>query len=320
VPNRWNLPDLGLGLGLRAPHVADLLARPTEAGFLELLTENHLDVGGRRAASTDAVADRYPVVLHGVSMNLGSVDPLDVDYLRKVRSLAERTNARWVSDHLCFTGVAGFNTHDLLPLPYNDATLRHVAARIRAVQDLLGRPLLVENPSSYATYRASTMPEHEFLARLADAADCALLLDVNNVFVSATNHGFDAEVYVDALPADRIVQIHLAGHHDAGTHLIDTHDAPVVDDVWRLFARVVRRTGRVASMIEWDDRIPSLDELFAELAIARAYFTKIDRPTTTQIATEWSNFIAVANHPGETWVSSNGAARNGYSPIRNLIF
>ncbi|HYC77592.1 MAG TPA: DUF692 domain-containing protein [Planctomycetota bacterium] len=265
MPNRWNLPDPGLGLGLRAPHVADLLAREPEVGFLELLTENHLDVGSRRTAATDAVAARFPVVLHGVSMNLGSVDPLDGAYLAKVRDLARRTGALWVSDHLCFTGVAGLNTHDLLPLPLTEACLRHVAGRVRAAQDVLGAPLLLENPSTYVAYRASTMSEPEFLGRLAEDADCALLVDVNNVYVSAKNHAFDPEAYVDALPADRVVQVHLAGHHDAGTHLIDTHDAPVIDDVWRLYARLVARTGPVATMIERDDRIPPLDALLAEL-------------------------------------------------------
>lgn len=266
MPNRRNLPFLGLGAGLRAPHVADLLARTPDVGFFELLTENHLDVGGRRAEATERVAALYPVVLHGVSMNLGSVDPLDRAYLLKVKALATRTGAAWVSDHLCFTGVAGLNTHDLLPIPRTEASLAHVVRRVREAQDVLERPLVIENPSSYATYRASTIPEAEFLARLAEEADCLLLLDVNNVHVSARNHGFDAEAYVDLLPADRVAQIHLAGHHDAGTHLIDTHDAPPPPPVLDLYARVVRRCGDVSATLEWDDRIPPLDGLLAELA------------------------------------------------------
>jgi uncharacterized protein len=268
--NRFGLPDLGLGLGLRAAHAAEAVSRPVAVGFFELLTENHLDVGPRRDAATDAVASRYPVVLHGVSLNVGSTDPLDRDYLKKVDALASRVRARWISDHLCWTGVAGRNTHDLLPLPYTEATLRRVADRVRAVQDAFGRPIALENPSSYLEFVESTIPEAEFLARLSEAADCALLLDVNNVYVSAKNHGFCARAYLDALPFDRVVQIHLAGHTDLRDYALDTHDGPVIDPVWDLYAEAIRRGGPIATSLERDDRIPALAELEAEIGRAGA--------------------------------------------------
>jgi uncharacterized protein len=281
--NRFGEPDLGLGLGARGLHVRELLARSPDLrgtlGFLELLTENHLDVDPRREELTLQLAAAYPVVLHGVSLNVGSVDPLDRAYLRKVAALAERTRARWVSDHLCWTSVDGWNSHDLLPLPYTDATLRHVAARVRAVQDLLGRRIALENPSSYLRFAFSTMDEAEFMARLCDEADCALLLDVNNVYVSATNHGFDAHEYLAALPADRVVQIHLAGHSRRGGRLIDTHDAPVADPVWQLYEEAIAHCGTVSTLLEWDARIPALDALCAELAKAAPLRARAGRMT-----------------------------------------
>ncbi|HEY8122613.1 MAG TPA: DUF692 domain-containing protein [Myxococcota bacterium] len=267
--NCFGLPDLGLGLGLRAQHARELLHRPPAAlGFLELLSENHLDMDGSRSELTDRLAAAYPVVLHGVSMNLGSVDPLDRVYLRKLAKLAERTRARWVSDHLCWTGVDGQNTHDLLPIPYTESSLRHVSARVRAAQDALGRRIALENPSTYFQFDHSTIAEAEFLARLCEAADCALLLDVNNVHVSAVNLGFDATAYLDALPADRVVQIHLAGHSRAGASLIDTHDAPVAAEVWALYDRALQRCGPVATLLEWDARVPALGALVGEVAKA----------------------------------------------------
>ncbi len=263
--NRLDLPDLGLGLGLRAPHVREILDSHPAVGFFEVISENYMDTRGRPLQTLDAIAARYPVVMHGVSMSLGSADPLDRNYLRKLKQLAHRCRASWVSDHLCWTGVLGINTHDLLPLPYTEAALAHVTARIREASDFLERPLVIENPSSYVRFAASCMPEHEFLARMAEDADCGLLLDVNNVYVSARNHGFDPDAYVDAVPADRVVQIHLAGHSDNITHVIDTHDDHVVDEVWRLYARLCARTGPVSTMIEWDARIPSFEVLHSEV-------------------------------------------------------
>jgi uncharacterized protein (UPF0276 family) len=282
--NRFGFPDLGLGLGLRAAHAAEAASRPVAVGFFELLSENHLDVGGRRAAATDAVAAKYPTVLHGVSMNLGSTDPLDRAYLRKLDALAARTGARWVSDHLCWTGVAGRNTHDLLPLPYTEAALRHFVDRVRAAQDALGRRIAIENPSTYMEYADSTIPEAAFLARVAEDADCALLLDVNNVYVSARNHGFDPLPYLAELPADRVVQIHLAGHTELGTHALDTHDGPVIPPVWDLYAAVIERTGPVSTLLEWDDRIPPLATLEAEIAKAAQFRDAAAAERTTHAA------------------------------------
>jgi uncharacterized protein (UPF0276 family) len=208
--------------------------------------------------------------MHGVSLSIGGADPLDVVYLDKLAALAERIKPAWISDHLCWTGVAGINTHDLLPLPLTEAALAHVTDRVKAVQDRLGRPLILENPSSYLEFRSSQMPEWEFLARLAQDADCGLLLDVNNVHVSAFNHGFDPQAYIAAIPAERIVQVHLAGPSDFGTHLMDTHDAPVPDAVWPLYAQVQARTGGVSTLLEWDANIPAWADLLAELAKAGA--------------------------------------------------
>lgn len=205
-----------------------------------------------------------------MSLSIGSVAPLDHDYLRELRDLAHRVRPVWVSDHLCWTGVAGINTHDLLPLPLTEACLAHVAERVRAVQDVLGRPLILENPSTYLEFAASQMPEWEFVARLAEMTGCGLLLDVNNVYVSSVNHGFDPEAYIDAIPAERVVQIHLAGHTDRGTHLIDTHDHPVAAPVWRLYARAQARIGGAATLLEWDAHIPDYPDLLAELAKAKA--------------------------------------------------
>jgi len=267
--NRFGLPDLGLGVGLRARHARELLRlRPAQLGFLELLTENHLEMDEGRSESTERLAAAFPVVLHGVSMNLGSVDPLQRAYLRRVAALARRTRARWISDHLCWTGVDGRSNHELIPIPYTEASLRHVVLRVRTAQDALGSRIAIENPSAYLGYASSSMSEPEFLARLCDAADCALLLDVNNVYVTGTNLGFDPEAYLDALPTDRVVQIHIAGHSRAGTRLIDTHDAPVAAPVWALYARALRRFGRAATSLEWDARIPALEVLLAELAKA----------------------------------------------------
>jgi uncharacterized protein (UPF0276 family) len=266
--NRFGIPDLGIGIGLRATHFAEILSRWPELDWFEALSENYMDTGGRPLWVLDQVAERYPVALHGVSLSVGSTDPVDLEYLRRLKALAERTRARWVSDHLCWTGVLGRNTHDLLPLPYDEATLRHVVSRVRQVQDVLERPLALENPSTYVAFASSTMREWEFLARLAEEADCALLLDVNNVYVSAFNHGFDAEEYVDAIPADRVVQYHLAGHTNKGTHIVDTHSGPAIDPVWALFARACRRTGPVSTLFEWDEAIPSFDEVRAEAAKA----------------------------------------------------
>jgi uncharacterized protein (UPF0276 family) len=237
--NRFGIPDLGIGIGLRSSHFGEILSRWPALDWFEVLSENYMDTGGRPLWVLDQVAERYPVALHGVSLSVGSTDPLNVDYLRKLKALAARTRARWVSDHLCWTGVLGRNTHDLLPLPYDEATLRHIVSRVKQVQDVLERPLALENPSSYVAFGSSTMSEWEFLKRLAEEADCALLLDVNNVYVSAFNHGFDPEAYIDAIPADRVVQYHLAGHTNKGTH---TATAAGIEAVGPFSGPAVNRT------------------------------------------------------------------------------
>ena len=276
--NRWNFADLGVGVGLRTTHFGHILAEKPEVDWFEVLSENFMDTGGRPLHVLDQVAESYPIALHGVSLSIGSTDPLDREYLRKLKGLARRTKAHWVSDHLCWTGVAGRNVHDLLPMPYTEEALRHTIARVRAVSDILERPLVLENPSSYVEFAASSMPEWEFLARLAESADCGLLLDVNNVYVSAFNHRFDARTYIDAIPKDRVVQYHLAGHTHKGTHIIDTHSDHAVDGVWELYRRSVARTGLVSTLYEWDEDIPSFDVMHAEALKAAAIRKEVTAP------------------------------------------
>jgi uncharacterized protein len=269
--NRFHYPDLGIGLGLRSTHYSDILREQPEVGWFEALTENYLDTGGRPRFILEAIAERYPVVLHGVSLSIGGTDPLDFDYLRKLRDLARTVKARWISDHLCWTGVLGRNSHDLLPVPTNEEMLYHIAGRIRVVSDFLERPFVIENPSSYVEFKTSTMPEWTFMSRLAEQADCGLLFDVNNIYVSSFNHSYDPNDYVDAIPADRVVQIHLAGHTNYGTHIIDTHTGHVIDEVWSLYERAIGRFGNVSTMVEWDQDIPEFEVVHAEARKAAAY-------------------------------------------------
>jgi hypothetical protein len=235
-----------------------------------VLTENYLVPGGKPLGYLMRMRERYPLVMHGVSLSIGSTAPLDLDYLRQLKALAARVEPAWISDHLCWTGVAGRNTHDLLPLPYTEEALAHVVERVRMVQDVLGRRILLENVSSYVAFRDSPLTEWGFLAEIAARADCLILLDVNNIYVSSVNHEFDPLEYLNAIPAERVQQIHLAGHENHGDYLIDTHDHPVPDPVWRLYAAALERCGAVSTMIERDDHIPPLGELVAELEQARA--------------------------------------------------
>ena len=270
MSNRFGLPDLGVGLGLRTVHYAHVVEAQPEVDWFEILSENYMQTVGRPLEWLDAIADRYPVAMHGVSLSIGSTDPLDRAYLTELRALRDRTRARWVSDHLCWTGVSGRNTHDLLPMPYTEEALRHVAGRVRAVQDFLGAPLALENPSTYVEF-AGGMREWEFLARLAEEADCALLLDVNNVFVSAFNHGYDPREYLAAVPFDRVVQLHVAGHTHHGTHIVDSHIGPVIDDVWQLLGEAWRRAGGASVLLEWDAEIPSFEVTHAEALRAKDF-------------------------------------------------
>jgi uncharacterized protein (UPF0276 family) len=259
----------GFGLGLRTEHYSDFLTAPQPVEWLEVISDNHLVPGGKPLAVLDQIRERYPLAMHGVSMSLGAADGLDFDYLAALKKLARRVDPLWVSDHLCWTGVQGKNTHDLLPLPYTEQALAHVIRQIREAQDFLERPLLIENVSSYVSFTDSTLTEWDFLRTVCAEADCLLLLDVNNIYVSSFNHGFDPLTYLHAIPPQRVQQIHLAGHSNNGDHIIDTHDHPVVDPVWDLFRAACAHVGEVATMIERDDHIPPLPELLAELDAAR---------------------------------------------------
>ncbi len=262
-------PALGYGLGLRKEHFHDILERRPTVDWFEILTENYLVAGGKPLWYLDRIAADWPLVMHGVSLNIGSTDALDLGYLRQVRELARRIDACWISDHLCWTGINGLNLHDLLPLPYTEEALEHVCRRVEQVQEFLDRPFLLENPSSYISFGDSVIPEWEFLAEICRRTGCYLLLDINNVYVSAFNHDFDPIEYLDGIPPEQVWQHHLAGHQNNGSHIIDTHDQPVIDPVWQLYGEAVRRFGAVPVMIERDDNIPPLDELLQELDQAR---------------------------------------------------
>lgn len=261
----------GFGLGLRTDHYRDFVERKPAVDWLEVISENYMVPGGKPLHFLDRIRRDYPMVMHGVSLSIGSTDALNWDYLRELKQLAERVEPAWISDHLCWTGVDHQNLHDLLPMPYTEAALRHLVERISRVQEFLGRRILIENVSSYVSYAADEMNEWEFVAELAHRADCHLLFDVNNVFVSSVNHGFDPRAYVDAMPRERVKQIHLAGHEDHGDYIIDTHDHPIRDEVWDLYAYTIARLGSVPTMIERDDNIPPLDELLAELEVAKIH-------------------------------------------------
>lgn len=261
----------GFGLGLRRDHYADFLSREVPVDFVEIISENFMHTGGRPMRTLDAVRERHPVAMHGVSMSVGSATGLDRDYLHHLKVLADHVNPLWVSDHLCWTGVDGFNSHDLLPLPYTQEMLDIVSTNVTQAQDMLERPLLLENPSSYMYFADNEMSEWQFLAALCARAGCSLLLDVNNIYVSSVNHGFDPHDFLAVIPVDRVRQIHLAGHSQGENGmLIDTHDAPICAEVWTLYCAACARFGPVATMIERDDNIPPLGILLDELDQARA--------------------------------------------------
>ncbi|MGY6039831.1 MNIO family bufferin maturase [Aeromonas sp. AE23HZ002T15] len=264
-----HFPWLGFGLGLRPPHFQDVLDGAKGVDWFEILSENFMVAGGKPRHYLDRVRADYPIVMHGVSMNIGSTDPLDMDYLARLRELMRSIEPVWLSDHLCWTGAGGQNSHDLLPLPLTDAVLTHLIDRIDGVQNYLGRPLVLENASTYLAFPRDEYLEQDFLNQLSRQSGCKLLLDINNIYVSSRNHGFDANAYLDEIDTQAVVQFHLAGHSDYGDYVIDTHDHPIVDPVWSLFERAVRRFGPVSTMIERDDHIPPFAELVAELNQAR---------------------------------------------------
>ncbi|MGA9829152.1 MAG: DUF692 domain-containing protein [Rhodanobacteraceae bacterium] len=263
-------PELGFGLGLRPEHYRDIVDGSPDVDWFELLSENYLVSGGKPLYYLDRIVERYPVVMHGVSLSIGGSDPLDRDYLGQLKALARRTKPRWISDHLCWTGIDGRNLHDLMPLPQTDEAVNHIARRVRDVQDFLGCRILLENVSSYLTYTHSTLDEWQFLSTIAEEADCLILLDINNIYVSAQNHGFSPIDYLRGVPVERVWQFHLAGHSHQHQLLIDTHDHQIPDPVWDLYAQALRRFGNVSTMIERDADIPPLAELVAELDQARA--------------------------------------------------
>jgi uncharacterized protein len=253
------------GLGLRTAHYEAIFADPPALDFFEIISENYMVPGGRPLANLMRIRRDYPMLMHGVSLSIGGTDPINREYLRDLKKLAQLVEPEFISDHLCWTGLAGKNLHDLMPLPYTEETVAHVAGRVREVQDILGRQIMLENVSSYVTFKKSAMSEWEFISAIAEAADCFVLLDINNIFVSAFNHGFDAVDFLDGIAPQRVKQFHLAGHHQYDDYIIDTHDAPVIDPVWALYADAVRRFGNVLAMIERDDDIPPLADLLIEL-------------------------------------------------------
>ena len=277
-----NSPFLGFGLGLRTEHYNQILESKPKVDWFEALSENYMIPGGKPLDYLTKIRAEYPVVMHGVSLSIGSTVAIDVDYLRDLKKLADRIEPAWISDHLCWTGVHGQNIHDLLPLPYTEEAAKHVAERVKVMQDYLGRQILLENVSSYASYIDSSMTEWEFISQIAESADCLLLLDVNNIYVSSFNHNFDAKTFIDSVPKNRVQQIHLAGHQNNGDYIIDTHDAPVIDPVWDLYAYAIKRFGAISTMIERDDNMPELQELVQELQIARDIFAGHKNEPTKQ--------------------------------------
>lgn len=267
-------PWLGFGLGLRSHYFDEVLATGPNVDWFEITSENFMVAGGKPRHYLQRIRERWPVVMHGVSLSIGSTDPLDMDYLHGLRELAREIAPAWISDHLCWTGVEGINSHDLLPLPYDEAAIVHVVSRVQQVQEFLGCEILLENLSSYVEFRQSQMPEWAFVAEVARRAGSRILLDVNNVQVNARNQGFDPRNYLDGLPADRVWQVHLAGHSDYGDYCIDTHDHAVPAEVWALYADAIRKFGSISTMIERDDDFPPLQDLLGELDQARAVFAR----------------------------------------------
>jgi uncharacterized protein (UPF0276 family) len=269
---------LGFGLGLRAQHYDEILNGNPPIDWFEVISENYMIPGGQPLRTLDRICERYPVVMHGVSLSIASTAPPNFEYLQGLKDLARRVEPKWVSDHLCWTGVHGKNLHDLLPIPYTKEALDHVVSRVQLVQDFLGRAIVLENVSTYVQFNNSEMTEWEFLSELSRRSGCWLLFDINNVYVSAFNHGYDPLAFLNGIPAERVVQFHMAGHSHMGTHIIDTHDHPVCEDVWDLYVAALKRFGRVSTMIERDDNIPPLDELLLEVKRTREIAERVLPP------------------------------------------
>lgn len=272
-------PKLGYGLGFRSSHFQYIKLNNPDIDWFEIIAENYMDTDGRPRRMLDELKERYPIVTHGVSLSIGTVDPINSEYLKKLKALERDVNPKWMSDHLCWTGVAHKNTHDLLPVPYTEEALTHIVERIKQVQDFLGRRLVLENPSTYLEFTCSSMSEWEFISRMVEDSGCGLLLDVNNIYVSCYNHRWDPKTYIDAMPLSDVAQIHLAGHSNMGTHIIDTHDDYVVDEVWALYAYTIQQAGFINTMIEWDDKIPDFPVMIEELDKARHWANQSVGPT-----------------------------------------
>jgi hypothetical protein len=281
--NRFNgFTEYGVGIGLRLPHYQHILEKKPVVDWFEIISENYMVDGGRPLTVLDSILEQYRVVQHGVSMYFGSADPLNREHLKRLKTLVRRTGTPWLSDHLCWGSVDGRYTHDLLPMPYTFEAARLTAEKIRQVQDFVEVPVVVENVSSYAEFHVSEMTEWEFLNEVVERADCGILLDVNNIYVSSQNHNFDPRVYLDAVPAHRVAQIHIAGHSKFEKYILDTHDHPVLDRVWTLYERAIERCGPTATLLEWDDRIPSFDEVHAEALKANKYLKAVSTAGSKQ--------------------------------------
>lgn len=271
TPNKWNIPDFGFGVGLRSVHYDYILENNPKVDWFEIISETYLESGGRVRYVLDQVAERYPIVLHGVSLSIGSNDPVNFEYLKLLKALANRVKAPYITDHLCWTGVNAHNVHDLLPIAFNEGSLRHITEKVKQVMDFLERPFALENASTYVAFASSTMTEWEFHARLMENTGCGMLMDVNNIYVSAYNHNFDPIEFIDAIPPETICQYHLAGHTNKGTHILDTHNDHVIDAVWELYRHVYQRTGGRNTLLEWDEDIPEFDIVHQEALKAKQY-------------------------------------------------
>ena len=278
-------PYLGYGLGLRKEHYEDVLADRPNVDWFEIISENYMVDGGKPLDYLTRIRKHYPMVMHGVSMSIGSTEPLNFTYLKQLKELIKRVEPEWISDHLCWTGVNGLNLHDLMPLPYTEEAIQHVADRVSQVQDYLGQQILLENVSSYVSYSDSVMTEAEFYREVTERADCLMLLDINNIYVSAYNHNFDPYSYLNAMPNERVYQFHLAGHTQEDNLIIDTHDHPIADPVFDLYAAAVERFGRVSTMIERDDNIPPLPELLTELDLVKNIAENYFKDNTNNLKT-----------------------------------
>lgn len=279
MANKFGFKNLGFGMGLRSQHYPYIMKNwPKTVDWFEIISENFMDTDGRPKRILAEIKEHYPIVMHGVSMSIGTTDPLNSEYMKKLKALMKWLNPPWVSDHLCWTGTAHKNTHDLLPVPYTEEALAHIIKKIKHVQDYIERPLIIENPSTYMEFKDSQMPEWEFISRMAEKSSCGLLLDVNNIYVSCYNHRLDPKEYIDALPHDRVVQIHLAGHDNMGTHIIDSHRGKVIDEVWALYRYVIGKAGKISTMIEWDEDVPSFNTVLKEVNKARKLTDRLKIP------------------------------------------